>query len=69
MPNSRSSITNQNNTRLVITTVHSEKTGLKNLMMVMKMMMIIITMNKSQEMTVLICRQGQTSAMKLRSEK
>ena len=69
IPNSRSSITNQNNTRLVITTVHSEKTGLKKLMMMMKMMMIIITMNKSQEMTVLTGRQGQTSAMKLRSEK
>ena len=53
----------------MITTVHSEKTGLKKSMMTMKMMIIIITMNKSQEMTVFIGRHGLTSAMKLRSEK
>ena len=37
----------------VIASVHSEKTHLKKLM---KMMMMIIIMNKSQEMTVFSCR-------------
>ena len=43
--------------------VHSEKTRLK------KLIMIIIIMNKSQETTVFHGRQKLTSAMKQRPEK
>ena len=42
----------------MIASVHSEKTRLKKLM---KMMMIIIIMNKSQEMKVFSGRQKLTS--------
>ena len=44
-------------------TVHSKKTRLK------KLIMIIIIMKKSQEMTIFSGRQKLTSAMKLRPEK
>ena len=46
---------------VAIASVHSEKTCLKKLM--------IIIMNKSQETTVFSGRQKLTSAMKLRPEK
>ena len=50
--------------------VYSEKTRLKKLMMVMKMIIIFISiMNKSQEMTVFHGRQKLTSAMKQGPEK
>ena len=49
---------------VVIASVHSEKTGLKKLMKI-----IIIIMNKSQEMTVFSSCQKLTSTMKLRPEK
>ena len=49
---------------VAIASVHSEKTRQKKLMKV-----IIIMMNKSQEMTVFSGRQKLTSAMKLRPEK
>ena len=48
-----------------IVSVHSEKTHLKKLIMII----IIIIMNKSQEMTVFGGRQKFTSAMKQRPEK
>ena len=47
--------------------VYTEKNRLKNLMMMMKR--IIIIMNKSQETTNFRQRQKLTSAMKLRPEK
>ena len=50
---------------VVIASVYSEKTHLMKLMM----RMIIIIMNKSQEMTVFSGRQNLTSTMKLRPEK
>ena len=50
---------------VAIASVHSEKTLLKKLMI----MIIIIIMNKSQEMTVFSGCQILTSAMKLRPEK
>ena len=53
---------------IVIASVHSEKTRLKKLM-IMKMMMMIIIMNKLHEMTVFSSRQNLTSAMNVRSEK
>ena len=43
---------------VVIASVHSEKTRLKNLIMII----IIISMNKSQELTVFHGRQKLTSA-------
>ena len=46
--------------------VLSEKTCLKNLIMII---IIIIIMNKSQEMTVFGGHQKLTTAMKLRPEK
>ena len=49
---------------VVIASVHSEKTRLKKLMM-----MMIIIMNKLQETTVFSGPQKLTSAMKLRPEK
>ena len=48
---------------VVTASVYSEKTRLK------KLMMIIMIMNKSQEMTVFHGRHKLTSAMKLRLEK
>ena len=48
---------------VVIASVHFEKTRLKKLMM---RIMIIIIMNKSQEMTVFSGHQKLTSVMKLR---
>ena len=51
---------------VAIASVHSEKTHLKKCMMIM---IIIIIMNKSQEMTVFSGHQKLTSAMKLRPEK
>ena len=53
---------------IVIASVHSEKTRLKKFM-IMKMMMMIIIMNKLHEMTVFSSRQNLTSAMNVRSEK
>ena len=50
---------------VAITSVHSEKTRLKNC----KMIMIIIVMNKSQETTVISGCQKLTSTIKLRPEK
>ena len=47
--------------------VYSEKTRLKKMMM--KIIITIIIMNKSQETTVFSGRQKLTSAMKLRPEK
>ena len=52
---------------VVTASVYSEKTRLKKLMMMMKM--IISIMNKSQETTVFHGRQKLTSAMKQRPEK
>ena len=49
---------------VVISSVHSEKTRLKK-----SMRMIIIIMNKLQEMTVFSSCQKLTSTMKLRPEK
>ena len=49
---------------VAITSVHSEKSRLKKLIMI-----IIIIMNLSQEMTVFGRRQKVTSAMKQRPEK
>ena len=49
---------------VVTTSVYSEKTHLKKLMKI-----IIIIMNKLQEMTVFGGRQKWTAAMKLRPEK
>ena len=55
---------------VVTASVYSEKTRLKKLMMIIKMIIIIIsTMNKSQETTVFHGRQKLTSAMKQRPEK
>ena len=55
---------------VVIASVYSEKTRLKKLMMVMKMIIIFISiMDKSQEMTVFHRRQKLTSSMKQRPEK
>ena len=55
---------------VVTASVYSEKTRLKKLMMVMKMIIIIISiMNKSQETTVFHGCQKLTSAMKQRPEK
>ena len=48
---------------VAIASVHSEKTCMK------KVIMIIIIMKKSQEMTIISRRQKLTSAMKLRPEK
>ena len=55
---------------VVIASVHSEKTHLKKLMIIMTMMtmIIIIIMNKLQETTVSGC-QKLTSALKLRPRK
>ena len=55
---------------VVTASVYSEKTRLKNLiMMMMKMIIIIISiMNKSQETTVFHGRQKLTSAMKQRQK-
>ena len=47
---------------VVIASVHSEKTRLKKMIKII----IIISMNKSQELTVFHGRQKLTSAMKLR---
>ena len=52
---------------VVTASVYSEKTGMKKLMM--KMIIINIIMNKSQELTVFHGRQKLTSAIKLRPEK
>ena len=52
---------------VVIASVHSEKTHLKKLMIIMTMMTVII-MNKLQETTV-SGRQKLTSAQKLRPRK
>ena len=52
---------------VVTASVYSEKTRMKKLMM--KMIIIIIIMNKLQELTVFHGRQKLTSAMKLRPEK
>ena len=52
---------------VVTASVNSEKTRMKKCMMIM--MMIIISMNKSQETMVFSGRQKLTSAMKLRPEK
>ena len=49
---------------VVIASVHSEKTHLKKMIMI-----IIISMNKSQESTVFHGRQKLTSAVKQRPEK
>ena len=54
---------------VVSASVYSEKTRMKKLMMIMKMIIIISIMNKSQEMTVFHGRQKLTSAMKQRLEK
>ena len=57
---------------VVITSVYSEKTHLKKLMMMimmMKIMIMITIMNKSQEKKVFSGRQKLTSAMKLRPDK
>ena len=53
------------------TSVHSEKTRPKKLMMMMKIIITIINIiiNKSQEATVFSGRQKLTSVMKLRLEK
>ena len=53
---------------VVTASVYSEKTRMKKLMM-MKMIIIISIMNKSQESTVFHGRQKLTSAMKQRPEK
>ena len=47
---------------VVIASVHSEKTRLKNLIMII-IIIIIISMNKSQELTVFHGRQKLISAM------
>ena len=52
---------------VAIASVHSEKTRLKKCMMIM--VIIIMFMNKLQEMTDFRGRQKLTSAMKLRPEK
>ena len=52
---------------VAIASVHSEKTHLKKCMMIM--IIIIIFMNKSQEMTVFSGHQKLTYALKLRPEK
>ena len=56
---------------VVTSSVYSEKTRLKKLMMMMMKMIIISIsiMNKSQEMMVFHGRQKLTSAMKQRPEK
>ena len=55
---------------VVTTSVYSEKTRLKKLMLTMKMIIIIISiMNKSQETTVFHGRQKVTSAKKQRPDK
>ena len=55
---------------VVTASVYSEKTSLKKLMMMIKMIIIIISiMNKSQETTLFHGRQKLTSAMKQRPEK
>ena len=51
---------------IAFTSVYSEKILLKKLM---KIIIIIIIMNKSQEMTIFSGRQKLTSAMKLSPEK
>ena len=53
---------------VVTASVYSEKTRMKKLMMKMKIIIIII-MNKSQELMVFHGRLKLTSAMKLRPEK
>ena len=53
---------------VVTASVYSEKTRMKKLM-IMKMIIIISIMNKSQESTVFRGRQKLTSAMKRRPEK
>ena len=53
---------------VVTASVYSKKNRMKKLMMT-KMIIIIIAMNKSQEMTVSHGRQKLTSAMKQRPEK
>ena len=50
---------------VAIASVHSKKTRLKKMLVII----IIISMNKSQESTVFGGRQKLTSAMKLRPEK
>ena len=52
---------------VAIASVHSEKTRLKKLMM--KMIIVIIIMNKLQERIIFSGCQKSTSAMKLRPEK
>ena len=52
---------------IAIASVHSEKTRLKMCRMIM--IIIIMFMNKSQEMTIFRGRQKLTSAMKQRPEK
>ena len=55
---------------VVTASVYSEKTRLKKLIMMMKMIIIIISiMNKSQETMVIHGRQKLISAMKQRPEK
>ena len=55
---------------VVTASVYSEKTSLKKLMMMIKMIIIIIgIMNKSQVTTFFHGRQKLTSAMKQRPEK
>ena len=55
----------------VTTSVYSEKTRMKKLMlkMIIIIIIIIIIMYKSQELTVFHGRRKLTSAMKLRPEK
>ena len=59
-------VTNVAISAVVIASVHSEKTRMKKMIMII---IIIISMNKSQEFTVFHGRQKLTSAMKLRPEK
>ena len=52
----------------VIASVYSEKTHLKKLIIILKIIIIII-MNKSQRMTIFSGHQKLTSAMKIMPEK
>ena len=54
---------------VVFTSVYSEKTRLKKLMMMKMIIITIIIMNKSQETTVFSGIHKLTSAMKLRPQK
>ena len=54
---------------VVITSVHSEKTHLKKLMMTIMIIITIIIMYSLQETTIFSGRQKRTVVMKLRAEK